>query len=50
MRTGTQALQPGLDRALQQGLLQQQGQRLQPTARGFDFLSDVQQLFLAGAR
>jgi oxygen-independent coproporphyrinogen-3 oxidase len=47
---GLQALQPGLDQALQRGWLQQQGTRLVPSARGFDFLSDVQQLFLAAAR
>ncbi|MFT3821826.1 MAG: radical SAM family heme chaperone HemW [Rubrivivax sp.] len=46
---GLQALEPGLQQALQKGWLQQQGQRLVPTARGFDFLSDVQQLFLPGA-
>ena len=44
---GLQALQPGLQQALDRGWLRQDGQRLRPTARGFDFLSDVQQLFLA---
>ena len=43
---GLQALEPGLQQALDKGWLRQQGQRLVPTARGFDFLSDVQQLFL----
>ncbi|MBK7059399.1 MAG: oxygen-independent coproporphyrinogen III oxidase-like protein [Rubrivivax sp.] len=47
---GLQALEPGLAQALSSGWLQQQGGRLQPTARGFDFLSDVQQLFLADPR
>jgi coproporphyrinogen III oxidase-like Fe-S oxidoreductase len=40
-----------VDTALQQaqarGWLQLQGRQLKPTARGYDFLSDVQQLFLA---
>ncbi|MCA0243395.1 MAG: radical SAM family heme chaperone HemW [Proteobacteria bacterium] len=47
---GLQALEPGLQQALDRGWLQQQGQRLRPTARGFDFLSDVQQLFLAAPK
>ncbi|MBK1688762.1 radical SAM family heme chaperone HemW [Rubrivivax gelatinosus] len=41
------ALEPGMTRALERGLLERRGARLAPTARGFDFLSDLQQLFLA---
>ncbi len=44
---GLQALQEGLDQAAARGWLQRDGGRLRPTTRGFDFLSDVQQLFLA---
>jgi len=49
------ALQPGLDEAVARGWLQVEGeggpasQIIRPTARGFDFLSDVQQLFLKDA-
>jgi putative oxygen-independent coproporphyrinogen III oxidase len=47
-RTGQPA--HGLDRAIEQavqrGLLERRGTLLAPTARGFDFLSDLQQLFL----
>ncbi|EGJ12349.1 radical SAM family heme chaperone HemW [Rubrivivax benzoatilyticus] len=48
-RTGLSptALEPGLTQALARGLLERQGTRLVPTVRGFDFLSDLQQLFLA---
>ena len=41
------ALEPGMSRALAKGLLQRRGDQLSPTARGLDFLSDVQALFLA---
>ncbi|MCZ2290586.1 MAG: radical SAM family heme chaperone HemW [Burkholderiales bacterium] len=41
-----QDVQARLEQAVARGWLQRQGQRIVPTARGFDFLSDVQQLFL----
>jgi putative oxygen-independent coproporphyrinogen III oxidase len=44
---GQQVLQPGIDQGLARGWLQRVGPRLVPTSRGFDFLNDVQQLFLA---
>ena len=44
---GLQVLEPALSQALARGWLEQEGARLRPTARGFDFLSDVQQLFLS---
>jgi putative oxygen-independent coproporphyrinogen III oxidase len=43
---GLQVLQPGIDQGLARGWLQRVGPRLVPTTRGFDFLNDVQQLFL----
>jgi oxygen-independent coproporphyrinogen-3 oxidase len=46
---GMQALHEGLEQALARGWLRRDGHRVQPTARGFDFLSDVQQLFLMSA-
>jgi putative oxygen-independent coproporphyrinogen III oxidase len=48
-RTGLSptALEPGLQQALDRGLLQREGPRVVPTVRGFDFLSDAMQLFLA---
>ena len=47
-RTGlpASAIDAGVQQAVQRGLLQADLQRLQPTARGFDFLSDLQALFL----
>ncbi len=39
-------IQPALARAVERGLLQRDGSRLKPTPRGFDFLNDLQQLFL----
>ncbi len=47
-RTGlpVTALSAGLQQALRQGWLAADGRRVQPTAQGFDFLSDVQALFL----
>ena len=49
-RTGlpTNAVQCALDEAERRGLIGRDLQRVWPTARGFDFLSDVQALFLAG--
>jgi oxygen-independent coproporphyrinogen-3 oxidase len=48
-RTGQSptALEPALQQALDRGLLERDGAVVRPTARGFDFLSDVQELFLA---
>jgi putative oxygen-independent coproporphyrinogen III oxidase len=43
---GATALEPALSRAIDQGLLQRDGARIVPTARGYDFLSDLQQAFL----
>ena len=47
-RTGMplSAVQAGLDQAQQQGLLERTGEHVQPSARGFDFLNDLQALFL----
>jgi putative oxygen-independent coproporphyrinogen III oxidase len=48
-RTGLplSAVQKPLEEALRQGLLERDAGRVRPTARGFDFLSDLQALFLA---
>ncbi|MFN3416490.1 MAG: radical SAM family heme chaperone HemW [Caldimonas sp.] len=47
-RTGLplSAIAPGLDEAERRGLLARDWQRVWPTAKGFDFLSDLQALFL----
>jgi oxygen-independent coproporphyrinogen-3 oxidase len=47
-RTGmpSSAIDAAVEQAVQQGLLRAGLQRLQPTERGFDFLSDLQALFL----
>ena len=47
-RTGlpASAIEAALQQAVQRGLLQADVQRIQPTARGFDFLSDLQSMFL----
>ena len=47
-RTGLppSAVQPTLQEAMRKGWLVESGDHWTPTARGFDFLSDVQQLFL----
>jgi oxygen-independent coproporphyrinogen-3 oxidase len=42
------AFAAALDEAERQGLLARDWQRLWPTERGFDFLSDLQALFLPG--
>ncbi|MDO4724754.1 MAG: radical SAM family heme chaperone HemW [Comamonadaceae bacterium] len=50
-RTGMplSGIEPALQQALQRGLLEQPGpDLLRPTERGFDFLSDLQQLFMPG--
>jgi oxygen-independent coproporphyrinogen-3 oxidase len=51
-RTGLplSAIEPTLVQAQQRGLLQRSGDVVVPTARGFDFLSDLQALFLPPAR
>ncbi|ODU99623.1 MAG: YggW family oxidoreductase [Rubrivivax sp. SCN 70-15] len=41
------AIDATVECAVQRGLLQREGTRLRPTERGFDFLSDLQALFLA---
>jgi oxygen-independent coproporphyrinogen-3 oxidase len=48
-RTGLpmSSIEPGLQQAVERSWLTLQGQQVQPTALGFDFLSDVQELFLA---
>jgi len=44
------ALQAGLAQAQVQGLLTVNGSHVQPSVRGFDFLNDLQSLFLPAAR
>ncbi len=41
------AIQPGLDEAQRKGLIERDLARVKPTERGFDFLNDLQALFLA---
>ncbi|MDD2547613.1 MAG: radical SAM family heme chaperone HemW [Burkholderiaceae bacterium] len=41
------AIAQGLDEAERKGLIERDWQRVRPTERGFDFLSDLQALFLA---
>jgi oxygen-independent coproporphyrinogen-3 oxidase len=47
-RTGLvlSTLQPGLQQAIDKNLLVQTPKKIKPTERGFDFLSDLQALFL----
>jgi len=47
-RTGLplSSVQDALNQAERRGLLQRDGSRLRPTERGFDFLSELQGLFL----
>ncbi len=47
-RTGLplNAIEPGLAQAQSQGLIERDLLRIKPTARGFDFLNDLQALFL----
>jgi len=49
-RTGLQvtAIQRPLEQAIARGLLERDLHRVWPTARGFDFLSDLQSMFLPG--
>ena len=42
------AIQAGLAQAEARGLIERDAARVRPTERGFDFLSDLQALFLAG--
>lgn len=48
-RTGLplSAIAAGLDEAERKGLIERDFARVKPTERGFDFLSDLQALFLA---
>jgi oxygen-independent coproporphyrinogen-3 oxidase len=46
---GTQVIEPSLDKAVQRGLLLREGSHVRPSVRGFDFLSDLQQMFLPPA-
>jgi oxygen-independent coproporphyrinogen-3 oxidase len=48
-RTGLplSALAPGLAQAEAKGLIEREAGRVRPSARGFDFLSDLQSLFLS---
>jgi oxygen-independent coproporphyrinogen-3 oxidase len=50
-RTGMplSALQAGLSQAQTLGLLEMAGDHVQPSKRGFDFLNDLQALFLPAA-
>jgi oxygen-independent coproporphyrinogen-3 oxidase len=50
-RTGLppSAIATALERAVACGLLEREGSRVRPSARGFDFLSDLQQMFLPPA-
>ena len=41
------AIAAALDAAERKGLIERDLQRVRPTVRGFDFLSDLQGLFLA---
>jgi coproporphyrinogen III oxidase-like Fe-S oxidoreductase len=41
------AIEPGLDQAESRGLIERDLVRVRPTERGFDFLNDLQALFLA---
>ncbi len=47
-RTGLplSSIEPALDRAVEKGLVERDAGRVRPTGRGFDFLSDLQALFL----
>jgi len=42
------AIEPGLREAERRGLVERDLARVRPTERGFDFLSDLQALFLPG--
>jgi putative oxygen-independent coproporphyrinogen III oxidase len=51
-RTGLpmSAIEPALDEAERRGLIRRDLQRIEPTVLGFDFLNDLQQLFLTPSR
>jgi oxygen-independent coproporphyrinogen-3 oxidase len=51
-RTGlpVTAIQKGLDEAQRKGLIERDFARVKPSVRGFDFLNDLQALFLAEVR
>ncbi len=44
------AIEPGLEEAERKGLIERDFVRVKPTGRGFDFLNDLQELFLAVVR
>ncbi|MFI4929091.1 MAG: radical SAM family heme chaperone HemW [Burkholderiales bacterium] len=50
-RTGLplSSVEPALQQAERRGLIERDASRVRPSARGFDFLSDLQQLFLPAA-
>jgi oxygen-independent coproporphyrinogen-3 oxidase len=50
-RTGLplSAIQAALNQGVERGLLEIDGANVRPSVRGFDFLSDLQSLFLPGA-
>jgi oxygen-independent coproporphyrinogen-3 oxidase len=50
-RTGLplSGVEPALQQAERRGLIERDASRVRPSARGFDFLSDLQQLFLPAA-
>jgi oxygen-independent coproporphyrinogen-3 oxidase len=47
---GVNAIESGLREAESKGLIERDFARVRPTERGFDFLSDLQQLFLSNAQ
>jgi len=51
-RTGmpASALLAALEQAHTRGLIERDGAHIQPSARGFDFLNDLQSLFLPATR
>ncbi len=50
-RTGLplSSVEPALQQAERRGLIERDASRVWPSARGYDFLSDLQQLFLPAA-
>ena len=44
--TYASAIEPGIAQGVRCGWLERDGARVRPSARGFDFLSDLQGLFL----
>jgi oxygen-independent coproporphyrinogen-3 oxidase len=45
---GLHVVEPAIERGVSRGLLERGAGRIAPTTRGYDFLSDLQQLFLSG--